>query len=234
MSHVWHRLSPEQAHEGYFVPQNLAYDDRNRFFTSCAGGASVPADAPCEFVGLVAHAPDGGLVTLYLGGFSLADLYDLYGVETVESGAFNVLEGIDGHISFNKELGLGLAEVLRAYASQMAVCETVGACAFEPLDGAAIERYHISTYAHHEKEVYRLTCSSAPDWGATTLVSFTRAADRPTVQGMGVTRFSENEIQGSPRFRPFVDGAGAIPLTREALLALASMVEERAACLQTL
>ena len=234
MSHVWHRLSPEQVHEGYFVPRYLACGDRNRFFTSCASGGSVPAGVNCKFVGLVARAPDGGLVTLYLDGFSLADLYDLYGVETVESGAFNVLEMIDGHLSFDKELGLGLAEVLRVYASQMAMCETLGACAFEALDLTAMERYRIITYAHHEKEVYRLACSSAPDRGATTLLSFTRATDRPTVQGMAMTRFLENEIQGSPRFRPFVDGEGAVPLTREALLALASMVEERVACLQIL
>jgi hypothetical protein len=42
-----------------------------------------------QFFGLVACLADPGLITLYVDTFSHSDLYDMYGVEVVESEDFD-------------------------------------------------------------------------------------------------------------------------------------------------
>jgi hypothetical protein len=189
----------------------------------------VPADVTCKFVALVANPSDVGITTFYPGEFSLSDLFDLYGYEVLESEGFNFLDVISGLFSLKKDLSLGLVTILEGYAAGMPESEPVSSHVFQALDEAEIERYRISTNANYIKEVYRFTTRTptSENHDATTLVSFSRRAVRPTILGIAVTQFSESEFQNTPKFNVLINGRGGITLTKKALLEFTAMLKER-------
>ncbi len=227
----WHRLSAGDACEGYCIPRAVAYDGRNAFYLDCIPRASVPDDVTCRFVGLVANAFDPGLVEMYPGYFSLADLFDLYGYEALESGEFNFLDVIRGIVSLNGRMAAELADILAEYASSMPGSVSIGECFFEELDASEIARYRFHSFSGHVREVYRYVSRDHDGEFAedmTSLLSFTRARERPTLFGMAVTRFRESAFRSDPGFNVLMNGRGSLVLTRKALRELSSMIAEKA------
>ncbi len=230
----WYRLSADEARSGYCIPGAVAHDARNAFYTDCERRAPVPADETYRFIGLVADGSDPDLVHVYPGYLSLADLFDLYGCEAVESENFNLLDVNPGIVSLNRELAAGLVTIFKEYASGMPCGESGSPCRFVALDDAEIARYRFRVFSGYTRTVYRLVGhvqGDETDRDITALVSLSAPTARPDILGFSVTRFSETAFRDDPEFNVLINGRGCIGLTGTALHELSALVEMRAACL---
>lgn len=228
---TWFQLTPQRAHVAYHIPLTTAASECNAFYTNCDANVAIPADVSCNFFGLVACPADPDWVTLYVDTFNHSDLYDMYGVEVIESEEFNYLEAVTGSLSVRKRLAQGMVDILKDRALQMP--ETISwQHAFLPLSQAELELYRILSYPQlYTQEFYRFRLSREDtgdsESSTVTLVRLVSPRVDPTFLSLGVTRFQADELQSHVRFKAFANGRGTITLSRAALLELAEMLKRR-------
>jgi len=135
---------------------------------------------------------------------------------------------VGGRLSVTKALGENLVELLEEQAQQMPT-KTDWHHQFTPLTKEDINRYRIHQYTHYKQEWYRVSVQKGAeiikDEDLVCLVRFSYDLKYPTVLGLGITQFSETQLEKDPAFKAFINGQGHISLSKAALLELTAMLK---------